>query len=127
MTGPSETPARPAVGPVLALVLSMVVLPGLGQMLTGRLGRGALMAGAVALWMPVALIKVGRDISAVLPDLMARAGGGEAVGLADIQAAMSPMADGLTWVFAPLAVVWFWALADSLRYLASRRKATSKS
>ncbi len=112
---------RPIVGPVVALVLSVVVLPGLGQMLTGRLARGAVMAGAMALWVPVALIKVGRDLSRIMPDLMARAAEGEALSLGDIQRALAPEAGGLTWVFAPLAIIWLWTLADSIVYMLRQR------
>ena len=110
------------VSPLTALVLSAVVLPGLGQILTGRLIRGAVMAGTLALWLPLALIKVGRDMAVVMPQLMAKTSTGEAVTFADFQAAMSPMAGGLVWLFLPLVFIWTWALADSIRYLVEMRR-----
>ena len=122
MAAEAQTVPKPFSGPVVALFLSALVLPGLGQILTGRLGRGALMAGAVALWMPVAVIKAGRDISKITPDLLAKTADGSSLGLSDIQAAMNPMAGDLIWIFLPLITIWFWALADSILYLIHTRK-----
>ncbi|UQZ90138.1 hypothetical protein C4J81_13390 [Deltaproteobacteria bacterium Smac51] len=116
-----QTPRQPMVGPIPALLLSILVLPGLGQLLTGRMARGAIMAGAIALWMPVAVIKAGRDLSTVLPPLAERANAGELLTFTDLQTAMAPMADGLTWLFMPLLVIWFWTLADSIKYALQNR------
>jgi hypothetical protein len=123
MSAAPESGGRPAVGPGLALVLSMLILPGLGQMLTGRLGRGAGMAGARVLWLPAVVIKIGLDLSAIMPDLMNQAAGGARPGLADVQAALAPLAGGLAWVLSPPLAIWFWALADSARYWRQSRGA----
>ena len=123
MSGTADTiPRPPSVGPWAALALSAVVLPGLGQLLTGRMVRGAIMAGGLALWLPVALIKLGRDLALVMPQLTERASTGQALTFTDLQAAMSPMADGLVWLFLPLIFIWTWALADSIRYLVEIRR-----
>ena len=119
---PETAPRPPSVGPWAALALSAVVLPGLGQLLTGRMVRGAIMAGSLALWLPVALIKLGRDLALVMPQLTERASAGQALTFADLQAVMSPMADGLVWLFLPLIFIWTWALADSIRYLVEIRR-----
>ncbi len=113
----------PAVGPGLALLLSLVVLPGLGQLLTGRLRKGAIMVGVLAIWLPVALVKLGRDMSVIMPDLLARSNEGAAITLAEIQNALAPMATGITWIFFPLLVIWFWALFDSIIYFIQIREA----
>lgn len=105
------------VGPTVALLLSALVLPGLGQLLTGRLLKGALMAGGVTLWLPVALFKLFRDLEKVLPDLIQLADDGGRPGLAEMQAALQPLSGGMTWIFLPLMVIWFWSFSDSLIYL----------
>ncbi|MGL4208086.1 MAG: hypothetical protein ACRCTY_01730 [Candidatus Adiutrix sp.] len=110
------------VSPLIALLLSAFVLPGLGQLLTGRLAKGGLMAGVLLLWLPVAIIKVGRDISLVLPQLMAQKEAGLTLGLKDWQHALAPFADGLSWLFMPLIIVWFWALTDSIKYIIASKK-----
>jgi hypothetical protein len=106
----------------MALVLSLLVLPGLGQMLTGRRLRGAVMAGLLALWLPAAIIKLGLDFNKIMPDLLARTAEGRALGLADLQELMSPLAGGLIWLLLPLAAVWLWALADSIVYVLHSKK-----
>ncbi|MDR0881330.1 MAG: hypothetical protein LBP55_02125 [Candidatus Adiutrix sp.] len=113
----SQGQARPPVSPLLALIFSAAVLPGLGQFLTGRPIRGLAMAGATALWIPVAMFKAGLDINKVLPGLLAQAADGRALTFSEVQAALSPLAGGLTWVFLPLAAIWLWAVADALVYL----------
>ncbi len=122
MNAASENPRRPAIGPGLALILSMLILPGLGQLLTGRLARGAVMAGVLALWLPVVLVKVGMDLAAIMPELAAKVESGTQLGLADVQAALGPLAGGLSWVLVPPLVIWFWALADSIKYWLGQRK-----
>ena len=117
MTGPVR-PRR--LSPFWALVVSAAVLPGLGQMLTGRLTRGLLMAGALALWLPAVIIKVGLDFLKVWPALAARLEGGNQVTLGDIQAAAAPLAGGLGWVLWPLAAVWLWSVTDALVFLLRR-------
>jgi hypothetical protein len=113
---------RKTVTPLLALVLSAAVLPGLGQLLTGRVLRGAIMAGALLLWLPVAIVKLGRDLMLVLPPLSAQAEAGEALSFAALQNALAPMADGLLMLFLPLISVWVWSLADSIQYFIQSRK-----
>lgn len=113
---------KPGIGPGLALILSMLILPGLGQLLTGRLARGAVMAGILALWLPVVLVKVGLDLSAIMPELAAKVESGAQLGLADVQTALGPLAGGLSWVLIPPLAVWFWALADSIKYWLDQRK-----
>jgi TM2 domain-containing membrane protein YozV len=117
----AAAPPQEPLSPLMALVLSLLVLPGLGQMLTGRKIRGLVMAGALALWLPLAIIKIGLDLNKMMPELMARAADGQAVGLVDLQELMSPMAGGLIWLFLPLAAVWLWALVDSIIYLRSKK------
>ena len=117
-----ETSPRRTISPLMALIISAVVLPGMGQILTGRIGKGLLMAGAVALWLPVAVIKVGRDLSSIMPELMEKTADGSKLVFGDVQAALSPMADSLVWLFVPLTIVWFWSFTDSLMYLAATRK-----
>jgi TM2 domain-containing membrane protein YozV len=112
-----QAQARPAVSPLLALIFSTAVLPGLGQFLTGRPIRGLAMAGATALWIPVALIKTGLDLNQVLPALLAQVADGRALTFGEVQAALSPLAGGLTWVFLPLVAIWLWTVADALVYL----------
>ena len=114
--GPQPGRPRP-VSPVTALVLSAVILPGLGQMVTGRLLKGALMAAVPLLWLPLAFVKVIRDLFKVMPELADKASAGAEVTFTEIQRAMSPMAGDLVWLLAPLAVVWLWSLADSIKYL----------
>lgn len=110
------------IGPGKALILSAVVLPGLGQLLTGRKIKGAIMAGSMTLWLPVALIKLFMDLGKAMPELSRRAAMGESLQLADLQAAMQPMAGGLVWVFLPLVVIWFWTVSDSVIYLLQNRR-----
>ena len=100
--------------PGLACLASALVLPGLGQLLTGRLVRGAVMAGLLALWLPAVLLKVGSDLLSVWPGLAARAARGEAVTWGALQAALAPLAGELLWVLGPLAAVWLWSLVDAL-------------
>lgn len=114
---------RKSVTPLMALLLSTFVLPGLGQLLTGRVLRGAIMAGALLLWAPVAIVKLGRDMLLVMPPLSARAEAGEALSFADLQSALAPMADGLLMLFLPLIVIWVWTLADSIKYILQSRGA----
>lgn len=111
---------RTHVTPMAALILSALVLPGLGQLLTGRMLRGAIMAGALLLWLPVAIVKLGRDLMLVLPPLTARAEAGELLSFADLQNSLAPMADGALMLFLPLIVVWVWSLVDSLQYFRKR-------
>lgn len=118
----SQPQTAKAVSPWQSLALSAVVLPGLGQLLTGRKIKGAMMAMAAALWLPVALIKLFRDLAAVMPVLTQRAAGGEQLYFSDLQAAMQPMAGGLLWIFLPLVVIWFWSLGDSIIYILLNRK-----
>ncbi len=121
MTAGTSSAPEPRIQPLTALLLSAAVLPGLGQLLTGRLLKGTLMVGAVTLWLPLALIKVGRDLALVLPGLMEMAHNGQPPTFTDLQAALSPMAGGLIWIFAPLLTVWFWALFDSVLYLTQNK------
>lgn len=109
-------PPRVNVTPLTALVLSVLVLPGLGQILTGRKIRGALMAGLLALWLPAAIIKVGLDLQKVMPQLLSMANSETSL-LGNIQMVMSPMAGSLIWLFLPLAAIWLWSLADSVAYI----------
>ncbi|MDR1921249.1 MAG: hypothetical protein LBS31_05830 [Candidatus Adiutrix sp.] len=115
MTAPAN-PQPSAVSPAKALLLSAGVLPGLGQLLTGRPAKGALMAGSLLLWLPVAVVKAGSDLSRVMPQLMARAAAGQKIGFTDVQNALAPMAGDLTWLFMPLLAIWFWSVADSVIY-----------
>jgi len=80
------------------------------------------MAMAAALWLPVALLKLFKDLGSVLPALSQRAAGGEQLHFSDLQAAMHPLAGGLLWIFLPLLIVWFWSLGDSVIYLLQNRK-----
>lgn len=120
MSGKAATLLR--ISPLAALILSAVILPGLGQILTGRPGKGTVMAGAVALWLPVAMIKLVRDMSLILPELLEKTAGGSKLAFGDLQAALNPMADSLVWIFIPLVFVWFWSFTDSLMYLAKAGK-----
>ena len=113
---PQNIRPRP-VSPVVALVLSAVILPGLGQIVTGRPLKGALMAVVPLLWLPLAFVKVIRDLFKVMPELVDQASAGAEVTFSEIQRAMSPMAGDLVWLLAPLAVVWLWSLIDSIMYL----------
>ena len=113
---PQTGPQRP-VSPVMALVLSALVLPGLGQMVTGRLGKGALMSVVPLIWLPVVVIKVIRDLYKVMPELTAKASAGETIAFTDVQQALNPMAGDLVWLLAPLAAVWLWSLIDSIMFL----------
>lgn len=112
----AAAPPRVNVTPLTALMLSVLVLPGLGQILTGRKIRGAIMAGLLALWLPAAIIKVGLDLQTVLPQLLIMTDSGMPL-LGSIQVAMSPMAGSLIWLFLPLAAIWLWSLADSIVYI----------
>lgn len=118
----AQSPAVKTVSPGQALALSVVILPGLGQLLTGRKIRGAMMALAAALWLPAALLKLFKDLGSTLPALSQRAVDGEQLRFCDLQAAMHPLADGLLWVFLPLLIVWFWTLSDSIIYILQSRK-----
>lgn len=120
--GLAAAPPQGGITPRTALALSLLVLPGLGQMLTGRRLRGAVMAGILALWLPAAMVKIGLDLNKIRPDLLARTTDGLALGLADLQELMSPLAGGLIWLFLPLAAVWLWALADSIVYVLRSKK-----
>lgn len=121
--GEMKTQDKPAgLSPKVALLLSIVVLPGLGQLLTGRLLKGALMAGAVMLWLPAAVIKAMVDLNKVMPELSRRAASGEALMFSDLQAAMQPMAGSLLWLFLPLVVIWFWTLGDSILYILQQKE-----
>ncbi|GHV57340.1 hypothetical protein FACS189460_3740 [Deltaproteobacteria bacterium] len=117
MTAPVQ-PRR--LSPFRALLVSAAVLPGLGQMLTGRLTRGLIMAGLLALWLPAVIIKVGLDFLKIWPALAARAERGDPVTLGDIQAAVAPLAGGLGWVLWPLAAIWLWSVTDALIFLLRR-------
>lgn len=111
-----------ALTPLTALTVSALILPGLGQLLTGRRVRGGIMAGAMLVWLVVAIVRVGRDLMSVLPALTARAQAGEVLGFSDLQNVMAPLGAGMTWVFMPLVTIWVWSLADSIQYcLRSRR------
>jgi hypothetical protein len=101
-------------------VVSAAVLPGLGQMLTGRLTRGLVMAGALALWLPAVIIKVGLDFLNIWPTLADRVEEGSLVTLGDIQAAAAPLAGGLGWLLWPPAAVWLWSVTDALVFLLRR-------
>lgn len=120
--GAPETapPPKGGVSPLKALALSALILPGLGQILTGRKIRGAIMAVLLALWLPAAIIKVGLDLTRVMPELMMA--GGQALSLADVQALMRPLAGSLVWLFLPLLTIWFWSLADSIIYYLRSQK-----
>ena len=109
-------PSRP-VSPVVALVLSAVILPGLGQMVTGRLLKGAMMSVVPLLWLPLAFVKIIRDLFKVMPELSDKAATGAAITFTEIQQALSPMAGDMVWLLAPLAAVWLWSLIDSIMYL----------
>lgn len=115
-------PLKGGLSPLKALALSALILPGLGQILTGRRIRGAVMAALLALWLPAAIIKLGLDLSGIMPELMARSADGQALSLANIQDLMLPMAGNLLWLFLPLLTVWFWSLADSIVYCLRSKK-----
>lgn len=117
----ATAPPRVNVTPLAALLLSVLVLPGLGQILTGRKIRGALMAGLLALWLPAAIIKVGLDLQKVMPQLLNIADSGTSP-LGNLQGVMSPMAGSLIWLFLPLAAIWLWSLADSIVYIRQMKK-----
>lgn len=121
----SQSAGLRRVSPLTALFLSAFLLPGLGQILTGRLAKGIIMAAAVALWLPLALIKLFRDLGQVMPELLARKAEAGALAFADFQAALHPMADSLAWLFSPLVLIWFWSFTDSLFYLAAVRKVSN--
>ncbi|MDR2945221.1 MAG: hypothetical protein LBV79_00525 [Candidatus Adiutrix sp.] len=112
---PNLKPSRP-VSPTAALLLSALVLPGLGQLVTGRLLKGALMAVVPLLWLPLAFVKILRDLFKVMPELSAQAADGAAVTLTGLQEALRPMSGGLIWLLAPLAAVWLWSLVDSISF-----------
>lgn len=114
---PQPAPKRQQISPTAALVLSALVLPGLGQMVTGRLLKGALMSVVPLLWLPLAFVKVIRDLYRVMPELMDKASTGAVVTFTEIQQALSPMAGDLVWLLAPLGAVWLWSLVDSIIYL----------
>lgn len=118
----STQAARDYLSPIQALLVSAFILSGVGQLLSGRKIRGALMTVATTLWLPVALIKLIRDLNLVLPELMQRSMAGDQVGLADLQTALAPMADGLMWIFLPLLAIWFWSLTDSIMYIIESKK-----
>lgn len=121
----SETAPPPRGGelsPLKALALSALILPGLGQILTGRKIRGAIMAVLLVLWLPAAIIKLGLDLNRVMPELMARSADGQALSLAGIQELMRPLAGSLVWLFLPLLAIWFWSLADSIVYYLRSKK-----
>lgn len=117
-----QASAGPHLNPILALLASALVLPGLGQLLSGRKISGALMIAATTLWLPVALIKLFRDLNKVMPELVRRSSAGEHIGLSGLQEALQPMGGELLWVFLPLLTVWFWALTDSIMYILAQRK-----
>lgn len=112
-------PPKGGVSPLKALALSALILPGLGQILTGRKIRGAIMAALLALWLPAAIIKLGLDLTRVMPQLMAD---GQALALADIQELLRPLAGSLVWLFLPLLTIWLWSLADSIIYYLRAKK-----
>ena len=120
MASPQLVPSR-QVSPVAALILSALVLPGLGQLVTGRLAKGALMSAVPLLWLPLAAIKVGRDLYKILPPLSQKASEGGTVTFADVQASLSPMAGDLWWLLAPLVAVWLWSLIDSIVFLQKQK------
>lgn len=116
-SGSNRKPEEPIreISPAVAILLSALVLPGLGQIFSpGRRGRGLIMAALAALWLPLALIKVGLDLNKIMPDLMSRAAAKGSLSLADLQELMSPMAGGLIWLLMPLAAIWLWAVADAV-------------
>ena len=113
---PGKATQRP-VSPLLALILSAVILPGLGQLVTGRVRKGALMSVVPLIWLPVMLIKVVRDLSKVMPGLADQTSAGAAVSFSDVQQALHPMAGDLIWLLAPLAAVWLWSLIDSIMFI----------
>lgn len=117
-----QTAAGPHLNPLLALLASALILPGLGQLLSGRKILGALMIAATTLWLPVAVIKLFRDLNKVMPELLRRSAAGEHIGLSGLQEALRPMGGELLWVFLPLLTIWFWALADSIMYILAQRK-----
>lgn len=113
---------KAVVGPFLALILSGLVMPGLGQILVGHLYRGLLMMGCMALWLPWALINLGRDVTKIMEQLASETPG-VVPNLSQVQEALGPLAEtSLSFIFLPLVVIWFWALADSIGYLISTRK-----
>ena len=121
-TANSTPTAHGYLSPIQALLVSAFVLPGVGQLLSGRKVRGALMTIATTLWLPVALIKLIRDLNLVLPELLQRSMVGEQIGFGDLQAALAPMADGLMWIFLPLLAIWFWSLTDSIMYIIESKR-----
>ena len=115
------TTGRPfRLGPFQALLVSALVLPGLGQILSGRQVRGALMVGAVTLSLPLVLIKVISDFGRLWPALAHRLENGEALALADLQAAAAPLAGGLAWALGPLLAVWLWSFIDAFIFFLRR-------
>ena len=80
------------------------------------------MAGAVTIWLPVALIRLGRDLARVWPEIMASLAPGDTPSLSDFQEALQPLAGGLVWIFLPLLLIWLWTFTDSAIYILRNRK-----
>lgn len=111
------------IGPGVALLLSALILPGLGQLLTGRLAKGAAMALMAGLWFVVALIKIMRDLMKIAPQMAEKTLAGIQLTIVDYQEALRPMAEDLTWVLTPILLIWLWSLIDSFKYLFSLNRA----
>lgn len=117
----SPKAAAPRIGPIPALLLSMFIMPGLGQVVTGRLYRGMMMMGGMALWLPWAIINLGRDLNKVVTQIITE-NPETSLSLGQVQSAMAPLTEtSLSFIFLPLVIIWFWALGDSLGYLIRTR------
>ena len=118
-----QTPAEtemilPIVGPGKAMLLSLM-LPGLGQLFTGKIKRGLIMVVGITIWFIWAVVTLITDLNKVLPGLIEQVkASGEGLSWVDVQQSMS-MQTGITslsWLFLPLIVIWVWSIADSFRY-----------
>lgn len=116
---PKTTTVQPLISPGKALLLSFM-LPGLGQLFTGRIKRGFIMTVGMFGWIIWATVTMIMDFKKVMPELLDQASeaGQSGLSLVDIQQSMALQtgATALAWLFLPLIVIWVWSIADSIRY-----------
>ena len=104
--------------PWLAAILSLFLVPGLPQLLSGRLTKGAILLVGTTLWLPIAFFKLAKDVALVVPDLPE----GSSLSFADLQAALAPLSGNIGWYLLPLLVLWFYSMAECFVFAWQARK-----
>lgn len=97
-----------------ALLLSALVLPGLGQLYLGRKAVGGIIIAIVNLILLLALFVLLKGLSPVIASQVA--GGAVTISPAEVMNALDGMSGFGKAVLAAFFLVWGWAVVDILNY-----------